>query len=177
MPDIDSIESDITSIYSEINNFYDEINYLSGRIDDLSGSLSSGFWESGGDSGTCYGKNIADSNQIIAIELDDHILTNDWDCDGTFYADNFDVGCEITLGNTTIGHNNIHLDGRLGFVGGCSYLDDGYFYSDGTMTAGCGFYTGCAYLTQNTMQVGCSIVIGCVSLNESQLSALLQLIN
>lgn len=122
MPDIDSIEGDIQDIYNDINNFYDEINYLSGCIDDLSGHLSGDYWESGGDSGTCYGKNIADSNQIIAIELDDHILTNDWDCDGTFYADYFDVGCSISLGNTVIGHNNIHLDGTLGFVGGCTYL-------------------------------------------------------
>lgn len=120
---------------------------------------------------------------MIAIELDDHILTNDWDCDGTFYAGYFDVGCSISLGNTTIGHNNIHLDGQLGFVGGCDYLADGAFYTGGTMTAGCGFYTGCAYFTSGcayvdgTMQVGCSIVIGCTSLNESQLSALLQLIN
>ena len=62
MPDIDSIEGDITNIYGEINNFYEEIQYLSGCIDDLSGHLSGDYWESGGDSGTFYGSNIADSN-------------------------------------------------------------------------------------------------------------------
>lgn len=141
----------------------------------MSGHLSSGYWESGGDSGTCYGSNIGDSNQIIVIDLDNQILDGCWNCNGTFYSDYFDVGCSISLGNTTIGHNNIHLDGQINFVGGCSYLADGYFYSDGTIAAGCGFYTGCAYLDPSTMRVGCSIIIGCTSIDESQLSALLQL--
>lgn len=141
----------------------------------MSGHLSGGYWESGGDSGTCYGSNIADSNQIIVIDLDNQILEGCWNCNGTFYADYFDVGCQISLGNTTIGHNNIHVDGQIDFVGGCTYLTDGYFYVDGTVYAGCGFYTGCAYLDPSTLQVGCSISIGCTSINESQLSALLQL--
>ena len=141
----------------------------------MSGHLSGGYWESGGDSGTCYGSNIADSNQIIVIDLDNQTLEGCWNCTGTFYSGYFDVGCSISLGNTTIGHNNIHLDGQINFVGGCDYLANGSFYTDGTMTAGCGFYTGCAYLNPSTLQVGCSISIGCTSIDESQLSALLQL--
>lgn len=122
MPNITDYGSDISDIYNHINNYYYEIQYLSSCIDDLSGHLSGDYWESGGDSGTCYGSSIADRNQIIAIDLDNHILEDDWDCTGTFYADYFDVGCSISLGNTTIGHNNIHLDGQYGFVGGCSYF-------------------------------------------------------
>lgn len=188
MPNITDYGSDISDIYNHINNYYYEIQYLSSCIDDLSGQLSGNYWESGGDSGTCYGSNIADSNQIIVIDLDNKALEGDWDCNGTFYADYFDVGCSISLGNTTIGHNNIHLDGQYQFVGGCSYFSDGYLYVNGSInaensiTAGCGFYTGCAYFTpgcayiDGTFTVGCSLVIGCTSLSESQLSALLALI-
>ena len=177
MPDLDSIEGDITNIYGEINNFYDEIQYLSACIDELSGHLSGDYWEQGGDSSTCYGSSIGNSNQITVIDLDGQGLEGNWYCNnGTFYSGYFDVGCSISLGNTTIGHTNIHLDGQLGFVGGCDYLENGAFYTEGTVTAGCGFYTGCAYFDPNTVKVGCGIIIGCTSLSESQLSALLALL-
>ena len=74
MPDIDSIEGDITNIYGDITNVYEEIQYLSGCIDDLSGQLSGNYWESGGDSSTCYGSDIGNSNGDVAINLDSQTL-------------------------------------------------------------------------------------------------------
>lgn len=147
---------DIPDYGEDISNFYEEINYLSGCIDDLSGQLSGEYWVSGGDSGTCYGSDIANNNQITVIDLDNSTLDGNWTCSGSFDAGSFTAGC--------------------GFYVGCTSLTQYSAFIDGPVTAGCGFYTGTAYLDTYSLQVGCSIRIGGTSLSEAQLSALLNLI-
>ena len=186
MPNIDltSLEGDINSIYGEINDIHIDISYLSGCIDILSGELSVSGWESGGDSSTCYGSNIGNNKGNVVIDLDETTLSGSWKT-----TDDFTTGCNHHVGS------NLSVD-YDGYVGGCLNVG-GYVY------AGCGFCTGnayftrigayvegpititndsafnvgCAYLGENTLKVGCSIIIGNTSLNESQLSALLQLVN
>lgn len=196
MPDITDYGSDISDIYNHINNYYYEIQYLSSCIDDLSGHLSGDYWECGGDNTTCYGSSIGNSNQITVIDLDNQELEGNWDCNGTFYADYFDVGCAIHLGCTSIGHNIIMLDGSLQFTSGCSYFGSNLLHVDGTIEAGCVFQIGCTTIydsganfsgcvsaggsisSSGSIYVGCgcTLTIGGTSINEQQLSALLRLI-
>lgn len=64
MPDLSGYDQDITNIYNELNDYSEYITVLSGAIDYLSSEISDltgSFWESGGDSGTCYGSDIGNS--------------------------------------------------------------------------------------------------------------------
>lgn len=190
MPDIQDYGQDINDIYNYINDYGDEIVYLSGCIDDLSGHLSGDYWESGGDSSTCYGSDIGNSSGNSVIDLDGQSFAGNWYSSGTFEASElmsnngvysvdgyyFTGGCSYILDNYALFASDVEVGGTLTvgcqIVVGCSWINSGGAYVDGTITAnlGCQFQVGCSYLSDGTLRLGNT------TLTENQLQRLLQLI-
>ena len=195
MPDIDvsGIESDITNIYEDVYYIWDDIWYLSGVIDEISSMLSDGVWRSGGDSSTNYGSTIGNSSKTSRIDIDNCELLG---CIWT--APNFKTDYVLQ----TDGGMFVGCGAGISFMGsGCTYISDSYAYFAGCVQVGCYFSVGCSYLYGNgggnldgcisitgslyvsgdahvdgNIYGGCTLTLGCTSINESQLSALLQLL-
>lgn len=179
MPDIDvsGMEGDITTIYEDIGWIYEYLDTLSSEI---SGHLGGDYWESGGNSSTCYGSDIGNSNGNSVINLDGQSFVGNWYSSGTFEAY-----------GELISHNGVYSVDGYYFSGGCSYILDNYAMFAGSVQVGCSLDVGCAinvgcsYISSGGAHVegdisipsGCSLVIGGTSLTESQLTALLQLIS
>lgn len=181
MPDIDMTYYD--NIISEHTS---DIAYLSGVIDDLSGSLSGDYWESGGDSSTCYGESIGNSEQDTVIDLDYKTLHGSWRIDlidsDSVSANLAYIGCAINIHNTYIEANRSYFDGQMqvrdtvtagcGFYTGCTYVCPTASYFDGTLTVeGCGIFN-----SNVNIGSGGYLYIGSTGLSEQQLQALLRLI-
>lgn len=183
MPNIAGLEGDITSIYNEINDIHIDIQYLSGCIDILSGELSVEGWESGGDSSTCYGSNIGNNKGNVVIDLDETTLSGSWKTSEDFTTGgNHHVGANLSVDYDGYVGGCLHVGGYVyagcGFCTGNAYFTRIGAYVEGPVTITNGsFNVGCAYLEESSLKVGCSITIGSTSLDESQLKALLQLVN
>ena len=172
----------------------------------MSGHLSGDYWESGGDSSTCYGSEIGDSNGTVVIDLDNCELEGCY-----WYAPNFETYgvCQSDGGFYAANGSGYY------FSGGCSYINNSYAYIDGTVNVGCYLNIGCTYFQsgcgghiEGDLEVngcvhayngnfnlagdfyGCGLIhgndievyqggtfkIGNTTMTEAQLSALLQLI-
>ena len=156
-------------------------------------NLSGNYWESGGDHDTCYGSDIGKSDGTAVIDLDNYGLLG---CIWT--APNFKTDYVLqTDGGLFVG-----CGAGISFMGsGCTYISDSYAYFSGCVQVGCYFSVGCSYLYGNgggnldgcisitgdlyvsgdahvdgNIYGGCTLTLGCTSINESQLSALLQLL-
>ena len=99
----------LTGYDQEITNIDNRIVVISGAVDVLSSQisgLSGNYWESGGDSSTCYGSDIADSFGNSVIDLDrcelvanwtthgNHSITGDLSVGGSIHV----LGCGVTVG-------------------------------------------------------------------------------
>ena len=162
MPDID-----MTYYDNIIDQHTSDITYLSGVIDDLSGSLSGDYWESGGDSSTCYGESIGDSEQNTVIDLDDQTLYGRWRID---LIDSYSISADYAYFGQLQARDAVFTG--CGLYTGCTYVCPTASYFDGTLTVeGCGIFN-------SNINIGCGgyLYIGSTSLSEQQLQALLRLI-